>query len=254
MLSDEATAQLWRNGRDSLQHALDHFDNRSRERENRWHHDKWIVLSVHHAAECICHLRLRQLDPSSDVFANTSRQYPSLSRLIDRLMGEQNIAKLTSSERSLFTLLLALKQHRDGFTHRSMSEEFDVSLAAKVMVALLKYMERVVQETSSDLVWQSTPVERDVVEAIHWRELDAYTRFIEAFVREQHPNQYLARCPSCGGQTVVNGKCEACYEELGEEKCPETDEPLFYMAWERRQGDVTVECDHCEGRHIFKRR
>ena len=37
---------LWENGRDSIVHALDHFSERDRERSDRQHHDKWIVLSV----------------------------------------------------------------------------------------------------------------------------------------------------------------------------------------------------------------
>ena len=45
---------LWANARDSIKHALDHFWERGRPRADRSHHDKWIVLSVHHAAECIC--------------------------------------------------------------------------------------------------------------------------------------------------------------------------------------------------------
>ena len=53
---------LWANGRDSIMHDLDHLSERVRLRVDRQHHDKWIVQSVHHAAEFICNMRLIQLE------------------------------------------------------------------------------------------------------------------------------------------------------------------------------------------------
>jgi hypothetical protein len=72
---------LWANGRDSILHALDHFTERDRARADRHpHHDKWIVLSVHHAAECICNMRLIQLEPDNALFSRRGAiRFPSLS-------------------------------------------------------------------------------------------------------------------------------------------------------------------------------
>ena len=61
----EISDGLWANARDSIKHALDHFWERGQPRADRRHHDKWIVLSVHHAAECICNMRLISLEPSN---------------------------------------------------------------------------------------------------------------------------------------------------------------------------------------------
>jgi hypothetical protein len=89
VLSDDLLAAgegLWANGRDSIIHALDHFSERDRPRADRRHHDKWIVMSVHHAAECICNMRLIQLEPNNPLFSRRGAiWFPSLSETLREL-------------------------------------------------------------------------------------------------------------------------------------------------------------------------
>lgn len=82
--ADDMIAGLWENGRDSITHALYHFSERERERSNTQHHDKQIVLSVHHAAECVCNMRLLELDPSCPLFSRKGEVwFPPLSKTIN---------------------------------------------------------------------------------------------------------------------------------------------------------------------------
>jgi hypothetical protein len=41
------TEDLWKNARDSIFHALEHFLELSLGEGEKFHHTKWIVLSVH---------------------------------------------------------------------------------------------------------------------------------------------------------------------------------------------------------------
>ena len=90
----------------SIAHALDHFYERDQRRSDRDHHDEWIVLSVHHAAECICNMRLLQIKPSNSLFSRKgSLWFPSLSETLKRLQAPQNIARLSAAEQQLLRLL-----------------------------------------------------------------------------------------------------------------------------------------------------
>jgi hypothetical protein len=99
-------AGLWENGRDSITHALDHFSEREAERSNRRRHDKWIVLSLHHAAECVCNMRRLGLDPSRPLFSRKGEVwFPSLSETIKQLQQPINAGRLSPTVHQLFHLL-----------------------------------------------------------------------------------------------------------------------------------------------------
>ena len=111
-----AAKGLWVNGRDSIMHALDHFAEREHERSDRQHHDKWIVLSVHHAAECVCNMRLLQLEPESLLFSrNGDIWFPSLSVTLKQLQVPFNAARLSPAELQLLRLLNQLPDIRHRF-------------------------------------------------------------------------------------------------------------------------------------------
>jgi hypothetical protein len=245
---------LWKNGRDSITHALDHFLERGLSDTNRRHHDKWIVLSVHHAAECICNMRLLQLEPECPLFSRSGDVwFPSLSQALNRLQNPQNAAQLSAAEHQLVCLLGNLPDIRHQFMHRPAPEKPDVSIAAMCMIGLLKYIERLKGETASDIVWQSSPVEADVVAAIRSSRLTDYGKFVELFLREKYPSHQLLDCPSCGVLAVdsyaSSPVCEACFQELDCVTCPKTQEKVYFVAWERPQGDIKLECPHCGGTH-----
>ena len=95
---------LWMNARDSIKHALDHFWEREQSRADRRHHDKWIVLSVHHAAECICNMQLVDLEPDNPVFSRRgSIWFPSLTKTLDELQRARNEARLPGNYHRLIS-------------------------------------------------------------------------------------------------------------------------------------------------------
>lgn len=235
----EIIAGLWENGRDSITHALDHFSEREAERSNRRHHDKWIVLSVHHAAECVCNMRLLGLDPSCPLFLRKGELwFPSLS---------------SPAEDQLFLMLNKLPNIRHQFMHRTAPKELDVSIAAMCMIGIFKHVERLKGESASDIIWPSPPTKGDVVAAIRYTSLEEYNEFVARFLEEKYPNNRLPHCPSCAARAVVYGTCEACFAtELESIKCSGCDEEIYFEAWERKHGDRVVECD-CGLKHAYSR-
>jgi hypothetical protein len=232
---------LWRNARDSIKHALDHFNERTQERAPGLHNAKWIVLSVHHAAECFCNMRLLQLDPNAFPRGYTDYLHQSLPKL-------RNDPSLTKAELLLFDLLGKLPPLRNELMHRLVPEKMDLTISAMCMMGLLKYVERHTGTATKDIVWQDPPVKRDVIEAIHYSKIEEYSRFIEAFIAEKHKDRVLPECPSCGVAAVVGWHCEACFEELGWITCPATGEDTYYMDWQK--GRIPqIECPHCGDSH-----
>jgi hypothetical protein len=242
----DIVAGLWENGRDSITHALYHFGERERERSNTQHHDKWIVLSVHHAADCVCNMRLLGLEPSCPLFLRKGEiRFPSLSDTIKRLQLPINAGRLSPAEHQLFFLLKKLSDIRHQFMHRTAPKELDVSIAAMCMIGILKYIERLKGQSASDIIWQSPPIEGDVVAAIRYTRLEEYSKFVALFLHEKYPNRSLPQCPSCAVQAVVSSTCEACFAEVNSITCSGCDEEIYFMAWERKNGDGVIECQHC---------
>jgi hypothetical protein len=236
---------LWANARDSIKHALDHFGERGQPRADRNHHDKWIVLSVHHAAECICNMRLIDLEPSNPSLRKRgSIWFPSLTKTLSELRQRQNDARLSPAERQLFVLMGGLPDIRHQLTHRIAPAGMDVSIAAMCMVGMLKYIERLRGETAADIVWQSSPVEGDVVAAIRHTRHQEYGNFIELFLREKYGDRWLPSCPACGVRAVTSAVCEACFSELGSVECSECGGQAYYIELEyAKEGVGRVECE-----------
>ncbi len=59
---------LWLNARNSMYHAFEHFSDLAANHGDKVHHRKWIILSVHHAAECFLKILLKDLDPTDSSF------------------------------------------------------------------------------------------------------------------------------------------------------------------------------------------
>jgi hypothetical protein len=238
---------LWDNGRDSIAHALDHFRERDDKDSDRRHHDKQIVLSVHHAAECVCNMRLLDLEPACPLFSRRGEVwFPSLWETIKQLLVPMNAVRLSPAERQLFLLLKELPDIRHQFMHRIAPKEVDVSIAAMCMIGILKYIKRLAGESASDIAEQSPPVEGHVVAAIRYTRLQEYNRFVELFLEEKYPDDvWLLQCPSCGVNAVIDSKCEACFEELSSITCSGCDEEIYFVAWQRNPGDGMVECQYC---------
>ena len=75
MTDEEKQEGLWRNCEDSIRHALEHFSAGASE-DDPFHHHKWALLSVAHAAEVYGNLLLCVFDPKHP--ENARGWYPSL--------------------------------------------------------------------------------------------------------------------------------------------------------------------------------
>ncbi|WIW47409.1 hypothetical protein ML401_04620 [Bradyrhizobium sp. 62B] len=243
---------LWVNARDSIIHALDHFFERGQTRTNRSHHDKWIVLSVNHAAECICNMRLIALEPGNRLLNRTPRWFPSLSQTLSELRSPQLDAGLSPAERQLLVLMGKVSEIRHQLMHRIADDAMDVSVAAMCMVGMLKYIERFRGETAADMVpWQSWPVESDVVAAIRYTKHQEYNDFVALFLGEKYGSQWLPTCPACGVRAVTSTVCEACYTELGSVECNECGDRAYYVELAyAKDGTARVECECGAAQHI----
>lgn len=230
---------LGANAHDAIAHALDHFTERARKHSDHAHHDKWIILSVHQAAECICNALLFGINRDRA----SAKRFPPLSVTIQELQEPTNATRLSGSERKLLALLAELPEIRNQLMHRIVPEQIDVSAAAMCMVALIRLTAR--RKARGQATRSFDPIEADVVEAIRGARLDEYTGFIETFVHEEYPEQFLPNCPGCDGATVVASRCQACFEEIGQMSCPECDEDIYYLDWMSRYGKHTTTCGGC---------
>src|SRR5712691_8640261 len=97
--------------------------------------------------------------------------FPSLSKTLKELGEPQYSMHLSPAECQLFRLLGQLPDIRHQFMHRIAPEMPDVSIAAMCMIGLLKQIERLRGESASEIVWQSPPIEGDVVCAIRYTRL-----------------------------------------------------------------------------------
>jgi hypothetical protein len=235
---------LWVNARDSIKHALDHFWERGQERADHGHNDKWIVLSVYHAAECICNMRLIELEPGNPLLNRVPMWFPSLTRTLTELQDVRIETRLSPAERQLFVLMREVSNIRHQLMHRIAPAVMDVSIAAMCMVGMLKYIERLRGETAADIAWQSSPIEGDVVAAIRSARRQEYDNFVELFLREKHGDQWLPSCPGCGVRAVTSAVCEACFTELGSVECNKCGDRAYYVELDyAANGTAQVECE-----------
>lgn len=236
---------LLENGLDSIRHAMDHFAERNRgNAESR--HDKWVVLSVHHAAECVCNALLLRIEPNCSLFRRGATDwYPSLTATLDRLKIAPNHQQLTTAESQLLSLLDQLPDIRHKFMHRVAPEKVDVSIAAMCLIGILKHLEARYGTEASDIVWQNPPIETDIVASIRYQRLEEYGKFVESFLQEKYPGACLQQCPSCSTWSVIHSYCEACFEELESISCPGCDAEVLFLPWEREIETKTVECQDC---------
>ena len=237
---------LLENGLDSIRHAMEHFSERNQKNGKSRHDDKWIVLSVHHAAECICNALLLRVEPNCPLFRKgESDWYPSLTKTLVQLKKDPNRQRLKDSEMRLISLLTQLPDIRHKFMHRVAPAEVDVSIAAMCLIGILKHLEARYGTESSEIVWQSPPIETDIVASIRSQRLEEYGSFVESFLREKYSGSRLQQCPACASWSVIYSHCEACFEELEVVTCPECDAEVFFQPWERSLGPIKAECQDC---------
>jgi hypothetical protein len=206
---------IWENAQDSILHALEHFAELSAKTGDPDHHRKWIVLSVHHAAETFYNMLLMRFDPENASLKDKKGEdrYPSLNVTIRELLKPKNPARLTTAEALLLELLKQLIDSRNRIMHGIMPQNLDLSVAAMSILGLSRVAYRRKGVSVEDILQTSPPIQSDVVDAISYKKYDDYYRFVEAFLREEFPDEYFPECANCGASSIVHGRCEACFEE-----------------------------------------
>ena len=214
MAPDADVDGLWRNCRDSLAHGLLHFAELN-SADYGFHNRKWIILSVHHAAEVFCNYLLRRADASYP----PKGRYPSLPDLVKLLRSHALWATLSDTEREAVTELFPpLTGLRNRLMHGPAPETIDVSEAAVAVLALLILVKRRTGKPTDEFLSQSPPIEQDVVDELRVHQWSSYTSFVERVLAEEYPGDdwvYITQCEYCGGQTRPRGEseCRACFHE-----------------------------------------
>lgn len=246
----EATQGLWLNFVDSIYHALDHVSNLSQGDKDEKHHKKWIIISVHHAAECFLKVILKELDPD-DLFINSNSRhrgeinwYPSLSSVIKELKGSHSNS-LKKSELKLFDLLETLNSVRNQIIHREIPDDFEPSIAAWSILAMLKIASRRYGFSIEDRFEQSPSIELDVLHQIEYEKFDDYVNFADEVLHEEYPDAYkcFEQCPYCWALSVDGDQCLVCYKEFSKAICPRCNEVLL-VDFDEDEPRICMNCNN----------
>lgn len=199
---------LWRNCADSLTHALEHFSATNQENEP-FHHRKWAILSVAHAVEAYCNLLLCVFDPNHP--SHPKGHYPSLGKAREQLKGHP---RLFGSERLVIEeVLYPLTEQRNKLMHMAAPEMLSLTDTAVALLSLLHIIRRRTGLDTTKFFDQSPPVERDIVDEIEWRKLDAWFKVAEQLVKEEYGEGNVETCNNCGAIAVPPDlECQACFE------------------------------------------
>jgi len=246
ILTAREAKALWENARDSILHALEHFAELTATSGDQDHHKKWIVLSVHHAAEAFCNMLLKQFDPTNTIFKRGQQDWwPSLAPAIDELLAPKYQDRLTGAERRLLDLLKGLNDSRNRIMHGLAPQNLELSLPAMSILGLSRVVYRRKGESVEDILQLDPPIQNDVIKAISYKTFDDYYRFVEAFLAEEFPGKYIPVCENCGASAVVNKRCEACFESMDSFTCDFCDEEFLLPESWRSQTQGEIVCPSC---------
>jgi hypothetical protein len=197
---------LWRNCEDSIRHALWHFSEGAYE-DDDFHHRKWALISVAHAAETYGNLLLCTFAPSHP----QNGRYPPLNGLRDALKAR---AELDASEQEVFDVVLKdLAYQRNELMHEPAPEKPIVTDAAIALLSLLHIIRRRTGLPTKEFFNQSPPVEQTVLEHIPAPNHQRWFTLAERFARSEF-GDYLLGCDNCGAYARPEHEdCQACFAE-----------------------------------------
>lgn len=201
---------------------------------------------MHHAAQTFCNVLLKRFDPeNAKLKRNGQDWYPSLKSTIGELLKPKNPARLTGAEIRLLELLKQLNDSRNRIMHGIIPEDLDLSVAAMSIIGLSRVAYRRKGESVEDILQVNPPIQCEVIKAISYKKFDDYYRFVEAFLAEEFPGKYFPECDNCGASSIVNSRCEACFETMESFTCDSCDVEILLPESRRFQGKTEVICPSC---------
>ena len=211
MTDEERQEGLWRNCENSVRHALEHFSAGAAE-DDAFHHHKWALLSVAHAAEVYGNLLLCVFNPKHP--ENKQGHYPSLDGVRRALKSH---SRLTETERYVFDeVFVGVAEQRNTLMHMPAPEVPVVTDAAKALLALLHIVRRRTGLPTKEFFDQSPPVEQDVFEHIAARDHQGWFTIAEKLALAEYGGEYLEGCDYCNSFAVPpDAPCRACFHEKG---------------------------------------
>lgn len=212
------------NARDSLQHAFDHFFELKQGSVRNWHHQKWIIVSTHHAASCFVCAWLKEADPNNKHFKNKygAESFPHLEKSINALTKFKGTKHLTCAEADLLIMFKRLNTIRNKIMHRTPPNEFNKEVIAFAAMSIIGMFHSVSRRSglSFDELFNEYPESRkSIIEAIHYSRVDEYCKFIERVLEDQYPINLRSSCPACATLSVIGQHCETCFEEVSKVIC-----------------------------------
>jgi hypothetical protein len=239
--ANDVVEAFWRNARDSLWHALDHLQELDSGSKRKWHHHKWLILSVDHAATCVGCMWLKEMEPDHDLFRKG--RFPSFKQIVPVLSNH-----LSKAENGLIKICSDLNEVRDLLMHRPAPPEIDqneVSLAAMAMIGIVRIVAHRKNMSFYKLFDEFPENRKAIFSAIHYRKHDQYMVMIESLLSEQEPAYMLDQCPACGTRSVIFRHCEACFEDLKSTTCYNIECRVFGTEFLYYKDDPNPECPEC---------
>lgn len=215
-------SQILENIRDSVYHALKHYSAATENKSESLHHFKWIILSIHHAAEAYLKLILSEVDPNNEIFSKTKRDgnifHPSALQTLEELKNHKN--SLSIIEVKLLDVVTDTITLRDELTHSPVLKIDDISPAVWTSLVIIRSLAIREKITVKELLDQSPSIEVDVIDFLGWEHHSSYQAFVEEALKIEFPNRhFFLDCPLCGALAVVDTRCEGCFHEMNINEC-----------------------------------
>ncbi len=127
-------------------------------------------------------------------------------------------------EKRLLHLLKELPNVRNHLMHGILPDELDSSMAAICLLGLIRVVRNRFEDPTAKFKYDMPRIEADVFSVIPYTRMEEYGLFAEELLIEEFPGNSLCYCKNCGKQSILNGQCEICFEEMDSLECPKCGE------------------------------